>query len=70
MMRPWCRWEGGEGLGLRDFASVLEYFGRVPLPPYMHRPDDHADKVRRHSHLYTHVYIYTHTKRIFVHIHR
>lgn len=38
-----CRWEGGEGL--RDFASVLEYFGRVPLPPYMHRPDDHADKV-------------------------
>jgi S-adenosylmethionine:tRNA ribosyltransferase-isomerase len=28
------------------FAEVLERFGHVPLPPYMKRPDDAADKQR------------------------
>ena len=29
-----------------SFAEVLEDVGHVPLPPYMKRPDDAADKVR------------------------
>ena len=29
-----------------DFASVLEESGKIPLPPYMDRPDEESDKIR------------------------
>ena len=29
-----------------DFASVLEETGKIPLPPYMDRPDEEDDKIR------------------------
>ena len=29
-----------------DFASVLEETGKIPLPPYMDRPDEEEDKIR------------------------
>ena len=29
-----------------SFAEILEHFGRIPLPPYIHREDDNEDRVR------------------------
>jgi len=29
-----------------DFASVLEETGKIPLPPYMNRPEEKEDKIR------------------------
>lgn len=29
-----------------DFATVLEETGKIPLPPYMNRPDEESDKIR------------------------
>ena len=29
-----------------SFANILELFGRIPLPPYIQREDNHEDKIR------------------------
>lgn len=34
------------GSGSIDLAQVLEKFGHIPLPPYMSRPEEAADKLR------------------------